>query len=186
MIELSYGNNQFLVSFMCWDMFIAPFPKTAERPNKVGAQEKKTPGLQCAPTKFPFSCKFAESASSIYDIFQVTGGQGPRSHQREVLCLPIKMQKHNSGQEQHRRPQEHVREQTGIDEVDFSFLPLSRICLFLTFLLLIHKILFQVVLNPLKNVIHWRNVHIVQLICVFPEVPQIGILKYAYWDEKTA
>lgn len=100
MIELSYGNNQFLVSFMCWDMFIAPFPKTAKRPNKVGAQEKKTPGLQCAPTKFPFSYKFAESTSSIYDIFQVTGAQGPRSHQREVLCLTVKMQKHNSGQEQ--------------------------------------------------------------------------------------
>lgn len=97
MIELAYGNDQFPVKFMCWDTFIALFPKTARRPSKVGAQGEKIPRRQWASTEVPFSCKLAESASSIYNIFQVIGTQGPRSHQREVFCLTIKMQKCNSG-----------------------------------------------------------------------------------------
>lgn len=46
---------------------------------------------------FPVSL---QSASSIYNRFQVIGAQGPRSHQREVLPLTIKILKCNSGQGQ--------------------------------------------------------------------------------------
>lgn len=88
--------------------------------------------------------------------------------------------------QQHRRPQEHVREPIGVDEADPSFLSVLGICLFPMFLLLMYKILFQVFLKLFKNKFSRRVFIYCNSFGVFPEVAQIGILKYAHWDENTA
>ena len=147
----------------------------------VPPTEEKLPCLQCTSMQFPVSYKLTESTVSTYKenkgenkkerrstfgdahIFQVIHAQGPRSHQRGVLCLTIKMQfcpgvtftllaqetpKVCQGR-QHRRPRNSLQQEC--DKVDSSLLPISGIHFSLIFLLLMHKILLQMVLKPLKK-----------------------------------